>query len=437
MRILLVTHCFPPLNKVGALRMYHWAKYWALEGNDIFVITTQKYHFDGPMDLDLLKPDKIFVNSISYLPFFGKGEGKVSNKYEMGNNHHTSISNTDLFKQFIRNCRRYIGSLFDIHDLWIRPATKAGLNLIQNHPIDIIVSSYGPPSSHIVASKIKKKHIKIPWIADYRDLWTFNPIANAKAPFKWIEKKIEFSTVGKYADVITTVSKPLANNLLSRFNKKTLVIENGFDPEEFYFSDRTEYLRNDINYCNIVYTGTIYPGYQDPTPLFNTVLTLHQEGLLDTVKFQIIFYGERSAYLENLIKLKRVEKWVKIKGHINRKDILNVLLNSSALLFLDWCDVNNSGIITGKIFEYMASGRPILSIGNNRDSESNKIIEDTGIGLACGFDEGKIKEFILDLIKNGSWSGYFPNLDKISYYSRKNQAKRLLDYFGILIQEKR
>ncbi len=438
MRILLITHNFPPLNQVGSLRMYHWAKYWAREGNDVFVITTKKYNFDGPLDLDIQRLNRVVINEIPYLPFWCKGAHKISMNYISSNGSEKSVLNINLLKEYNRKCRIYFcfGSLGDIHDFWIRPATKASLNLIQNRPFDIIVSSYGPPSPHLVAAKIKKFHYKIPWIADYRDLWTFNCVMKSKGPFKWIEKWIELSSVGKYADAITTVSEPLANNLHARFNKKTIVIENGFDPEEFESSDYKNLHLIDKNVCKIVYAGTIYPGYRDPTPLFNTILSLHKYGLLDPKKFQILFYGERSAYIENLIKLMRVEEWVKIIGPISRRNMLNVLSNSSALLFLDWCDTNERGIITGKLFEYMASKRPIISIGKTINTEANKIIKNTGIGIACGNDEEKIKEFILDLINNdGNWTGYCPNLDKICYYSRKNQAKRLLNYFETLIRE--
>ncbi|MGI6455392.1 MAG: hypothetical protein ACOX5R_07165 [bacterium] len=141
---------------------------------------------------------------------------------------------------------------------------------------------------------------------------------------------------------------------------------------------------------------------------------------------EVHFYGHYLIGLEDLIKRYSLNENVYVHDNKPFEEILKVQQNADVLLFLDWCDPNYPGILTGKLFEYIASGRPILCIGKAKDTCAGKLIEELGVGVSCGDDVEMIEEFLLHIIKNGKWLHYNPDIEKIEYYSRENQVKRLI-----------
>jgi hypothetical protein len=99
------------------------------------------------------------------------------------------------------------------------------------------------------------------------------------------------------------------------------------------------------------------------------------------------------------------------------------------VLLLESPESKSSGALTGKIFEYIASGTPILSVGSPKGSAIWNLIAETGTGICCGTDEAAIKRELL-LLKDGrgrpDW--YQPKIDEILKYSRERQAAEVLEF---------
>jgi hypothetical protein len=121
----------------------------------------------------------------------------------------------------------------DDNDTWIWPAVIEGRKLLNSSKFDWIFSSYGPPVSHIAAGILSKRY-KIKWIADYRDLWLEGHVYPGIWPFIALEKRLENKYVGNYADILTTVSLPLAKILENKFSAPVHVIHNGYDEEDYF-----------------------------------------------------------------------------------------------------------------------------------------------------------------------------------------------------------
>jgi glycosyltransferase involved in cell wall biosynthesis len=433
-KILLVSCFFYPQNRIPVLRIGQWAKCWAAQGHSVTVLTTEKYDFMGPFGLEANLPPGVTVVEVPSLPTWlrsrmkkpkGKGSGQLP-----ATTLSTNGSVETALKKRIRVLRQYIGSTLDINDLWIAPAYRAGMRLLAQGDYDVIVSSYSPPATHVVASKLKKQHPNLVWFADFRDLWVNNHITSAKGIFRRLENIKERRTLQGRADAIITVSKPLAVDLQSRYPALPVwVVENGFDPQEFptwmESLSATPQLADCITIC---YAGTIYPNRRDPTPLFTAVNELIDAGLISKEKVSIEFYSQNEHELDEIIKrtLANRHNIIKIKGFVSRQTSLEAQRKSNLLLLLESGEPEAKGMLTGKVFEYMVSGIPILAVGIDNTHAAGELLEQTGTGF-CSNDPQELKQLLLASFKSNQFSFYKPQTDLIGKYSRDKQAHSIIE----------
>lgn len=426
MKILIIAHDFPPINRVAALRPYSWAKYWSLMGHEIRVITTEGKQLNAPLDfnnryLDNIK-HRVKIEPIQYLPIKPNQSQSNQSKQE------TSFKYSkfyDLARKGVRNFSNWIGSgsLLAASLLWIVPAYKTALKLYQEWQFDIIVSTYPPPAAHIIASLIKKK-LRVFWVADYRDLWHGVHSRKEKAIFGYIQKQLENYFVSK-ANLITTVSKPLSQQLFDRFAKKVLVIENGFDVDDLYFKQETKSLFPKDGKVRLGYTGKIHSGKQDPSPLFEAIDYLHKQDPSVKDNLELIFYSLDHSQIQKIAKKYNLRNVINCQPYVEREKVLQIQRSLDALIFLDWNDSSVEGIVTGKIFEYLYSGTPILGIGATYDTVAGKLIKEAGVGVCLGNSIEKIATVLLDLLNNRGIY-YSPSQEVLEKYSRKNLANKML-----------
>ncbi len=443
-RILIISTYFPPQPSIASLRAYSFAKYWTRMGNDVTILTTKKID-NGELNLDL-PIDKFDVIEIPYFNIVYE-TGKILRRLLRSKNADRKRKNRTIgYPEESRNAsasflkaraallrfpKKYgfftTARIPDVHDVWINAAVKSAAELLKSKKIDWIYSSYGPPASHIVAGILSKKH-GCSWVADYRDLWIEGHIYPGMWPFTVLEKYLEKKYVGNHADIITTVSEPLANTLKNKFRAPVYVIENGYD-EDDYYQDFPPYFRDMKK--RIVYTGSIYPEKRDPSPLFAAIASMTQSDKPMRQKmlneFEVLFFGSESDWLNSLIKKYRVQQWVKYMGRVNRVNALRIQKQADILLFLEWENGSVDGILTGKLFEYLAMKKPILGVGVSAKTSPGALIEQAGVGLAVGKDVEKITSILRELINTGKPFDIQPKEDVIGRYTRKKQAERLLE----------
>lgn len=437
MNLLIVTHVFPPLNAIGSQRPYSWAKYWSRFGHTVCVLTTQKESFDGSLDpeFDFSQLESVHIESVKYWPF-SRSHSEISSnqpKNFQDNNSKSSPSLLSKIKALTKRIRQNLGmgAVFSVRNLWIKPAVQRGIALHQQHHFDWIISTYGPPAPHLVASQLSQK-LNVPWLADYRDLWFGTHYQNAQGPFAQRQKKTEDRALA-HAKIITTVSDPLRQQLEERFNKPTFTIENGFDLDEI--SDIKQSFRAQSTYpkkgggsepIHLVYTGTVRTGAQVNQPLFEAIYQLYQQDKSLAQKLKVSFYGAELGEVPELVQAYQLKNIVNIHGLVPRLQALKLQREADALLFLDWKDSSVDGILTGKLFEYLYAGRPILGIGSYAHLAPGKLIQDSGCGQCLGIDINHIANAISTLIQYQSLP-YSPNVDLLKLYTREALAQKMLD----------
>lgn len=304
----------------------------------------------------------------------------------------------------------------DLIDGWVRPASRAAPG-----PWDLVVSTAGPYACHLVAERLEKRR----WIADYRDLWVDSELFPGLWPFTWIERAVERRLMKK-ADRITTVSQPLADKLASRYGSpRVAVVENGFDPDDLGDLDPAPIFAADGRY-RLLYTGMIYKGKRDPSPLFKAIRQLRGSPLLD--RLEVLFVGHLLADLREQIEQYGVEKWVRILPLASRAECLRMQRDASALLFLEH---SQSGALTGKLFEYLFASRPIWAIGVGPDHVASQLIEEARAGAILGQDVGQIAAHLERSLSEKL--PFQPDTDVIDRFSRSKLADRMLDTVSTLL----
>jgi glycosyltransferase involved in cell wall biosynthesis len=301
---------------------------------------------------------------------------------------------------------------------------------------DVIVSSYGPKASHIIASRLKKKFPKLMWVADYRDLWSGSPTLKGllKPLNRLKEKKICSS-----ASFMTAASDGFAKELTALHDKKAVAVTNGFDSsmaeiEELY---RTNTLRerSPRSPIQIVYTGNVYTDIQDPRPLLRAVARMRKAGRAGAERIVIDFYGSLLRGLDQVVRECEADEFVRIHSPVSRQEALELQRAATAVLLLEVLETRSGGILPGKVFEYMASCVPVICVGDGKDAELAKIVDETGVGLYLGADEDAIARAVDGLADQPTPEWFKPDFGKIAGYSRSVSAAKLLSVMRREMQE--
>lgn len=420
MRILIIATFFPPLNSIASLRPYSWAKCWSKAGHDVTVLTMQKPPHPAT---DLNLPNTGFRIVEVPQPRFLQAWKKEYQETRHGERKPSFIK-SGLIRLY--NWLRYKRGLFhscrmpDFADFWIRRASKVAEEI---GPWDLVVSTAGPYAVHIIAEKLKKRGIAKRWIADYRDNWSDNHIYPGLFPFSWIESILEKKLM-RSADAIAATSAPFAAKMQSRYDCKARVqvIENGFDPDDFASLPAVSIFSNDGKF-RIVYTGTIYPGKQDPASFFQAVSELSQE---HREKLEILFVGHQLEHLSDLIRRYGIEPCVRILGFVRREEALRMQRDAHLLLFIVWKDLSERGVYSGKIYEYLFSGTKIMAMGAEGMDDSQKLIVESGTGVAL-HHVSEMKNFLTAQISQGRKEPVHADQKILSRFNRQTLAHKLLN----------
>lgn len=413
-KILIVTYDWPPRNSIATHRPYSWAKYWAAQGLEVTVLTAQKKFFDQPLDLDLPKLDGVKVVEDDYkviIPSSNSVQQQTLSKF---------IKPLKKIKNLIS---AITGWEYDVRSNWVSTAENSIKNI--GTEFDVVVSTYGPDSAHKIASKFKKSNPLIYWVADYRDLWSQNSRKKDSYFSRIFMRKSELSVVNQ-ADMFTTVSEELAQTLQKLVKKTPEVIYNGFDiviNKENY----NQPLKVRGGCMHIIYTGRIYPNKRNPKPLIQAINFLIDKGLIKSDQVVVDFYGGNTEVINNEIGILKYPEIVKHHGHVSRDEVLEIQKSADLLLLLESGDEDSKGFLTGKIFEYIGAGRPIISIGSSADSAIARVLNETKMGVCHENSSEKLANDLLNYFNGNSLGWYNPDIDAINKYSRIYQAQLLTE----------
>ena len=412
-KVLIITYYWPPSGGSGVQRWLKFVKYFRDFGIEPIVLTVAPEfaalpNIDESLEHEI--PAGIEVHKTrAKSPF---GFYKKIKKGTIPNSGFAGEGKANLFD----NLFRFIRGNFFIPDArigWNKFAIEKARELIQLHAIDTVITSSPPHSTQLIGLQLKKE-FNLKWLADLRDPWT--EIYYNKLLFRtnWA-KKIDYryeQTCLQNADTLIVVSEDIKRRFgeaRETILEKIHVIPNGFDEEDFSH-ERT---KNDAGIKYISYVGNL--GLQYPIEEF--LKTFSELVKVDQL-WRIRFVGNVSDVVNIEIQKLGLEKWVEFTPYVEHKKAVEYMINSDLLLLIIPNTENNKGILTGKLFEYIATGNPIIYIGPE-DGDAVEILKKTeGISYLNFNSEKNIIPFFSSVLKKSKKS------KQINYiYSRRNLAE--------------
>ena len=419
-RVLIITYYFPPRPAVGGLRPLGLAKYLPEFGWEA-VILTARLPGRPATEFQVIQTD--YKASLAFLKGFlglDSEQNLMTQIAQLKKRLHIRSEKSAL--DFLLTAWGEVTAYPDPQKGWRAFAVRAGNDFLQQESVNAMVSTSSPVTSHIVAKELRDKH-EIPWVADFRDLWTQNHYYPYSPARRAIETRLERRTLQK-ADALVTVCEPAAVKLGKLHKGKPIhIIPNGFDPDEVNTpkSDLT-------GKFTITYTGNLYPGKQSPEPLFVAVRDSIAQGDMDAKDVEVRFYGAEAGWIDKQAERYGLKDIVKQFGIVPREIALNKQRESQLLLVLKWNDPEERGYYSAKIFEYLAAKRPILAIGGY-DDVASQLLDETKAGMDCSTVE-EIKRSLAELYheyQEAGRVGYKGDEANINKYSQREMARQFAE----------
>jgi hypothetical protein len=310
-----------------------------------------------------------------------------------------------------------------------------------NNPT-IIFSTFGPWFPMKLAYSIKSK-LNVYWCADFRDPPYFTTLSPAYKAFflKTYTKKI----IDK-SDLITVVNKNMFNSFLSLSKKreKILFLPNGYDPDDFanYIDNYNDSISPSGKLFNIVYTGSLYPSAgRDITPIVKMLCNLKKNYPESFSEVRFHYAGKDWHYVDKVFGKYGLRNILVNHRHIKRKEALSLQKEANLLVLISYSgrDIKKgSGIITGKIYEYINFPTPILAIGD-KNGEIRDIILPDGVSKIFLPDEiNKGAAYINSLINSNAKFKF--NIDNrkrvLARFSYQNLSLDLLNNLELLLNRR-
>lgn len=421
-KVLIISYYWPPAGGGGVMRWLKMSRYLSLNNNWEPIIYTPKNAgyivIDESAVSEVPKNIKVIQKPIlepnNFLETLGLNKLKKNVSAGGVGKKKGKMSISEKLMLWIRS------NIFipDPRFLWIRPSVKFLKEVIKKEKIDAIITTGPPHSMHVIGLKLKKE-LGIPWIADFRDPWTFiDFFDDLNLSKRSLERHINLEkSVLKNADHLVTVSPYIANEFKKRFNADFDVIYNGFDPVDF--EGEAPKLDEKFTICHI---GSLNKD-RNAEVLWEAISEITNENKEFKRELEVQLIGSVTPELMDSLERLALKDIVSINEHMSHKKVINRIRKSQLLLLL----INNTpiakGILPGKFYEYLAAKRPILCIGAP-DSDVAKIINECNAGQVVDFkDKNKMKETLLSSYLEFKGSGKVScNTNNIEAFSRNGEA---------------
>lgn len=302
---------------------------------------------------------------------------------------------------------------------WVRPSVKFLLAYLEKHPVDVIVSTGPPHSMHLIAMRLARK-TGIPWLADFRDPWTrmfyFKHMClsrRAERRHAELERQVLDS-----CDRVIAVSPLVREEFREMTSTPVELITNGYDPEDYSAPGKPD------GFFNIVHTG-LFASDGDPSALWEVLSGICRENSSFRERLRIRLCGKTDTEVICSMENAGLGGHVIDLGYVNHRTAVTEQINADLLLLPLRREPEYRATLPGKLFEYLASKRPILGIGQ-KDGAMARIIADCSAGSVCDWEEkAAMKDFVLrcwHLFEKGeAWTGS----DRIESYSRTATAAKM------------
>ena len=421
-KALIISYYWPPSGGAGVQRWLKFVKYLRDFGwepvifcpeNPEYPETDPSLYHDIPDKLEILR-FPIWEPYHVYKKLLGRKKEEKINAAFLAEKKKNKI--LECFSVWIR------GNFFipDARKFWIRPSVKFLKNYLKEHPVDVIISTGPPHSTHMIALQLAS-HMKLPWLADFRDPWTNIDFYKDLKLTSWADRKhrkLEMEILCK-ANAISVISSSMADDFRKIFHRSYNVITNGFDSADMEHSAPVADKK-----FSIAHIGTLVSS-RNPLTLWEALKSLlnsHPE-LANDLEIKLV--GKVDFTVTASIDNFGLSRFVRKVDYMPHDEVIICQQQSQVLLLIINNTPNAKMILTGKFFEYLAARRPILCLGPE-DGDAALILEETHAGLLAGFgDVEKMKQHILHFYRKFNEGTLAVESREIEKYSRKALTQKL------------
>jgi glycosyltransferase involved in cell wall biosynthesis len=392
-RLLIITYYFPPETSVGAHRWRAMSRWLRRLGHEVTVLTTPAF---GTLPDEAEETERAFDLAASPALRRLLRRPPVSRPHagepQMGEGAPPAIV-ADLLVP-------------DAHVVgWNPAAAWAARRLVRQRRIDCVITSSPPHSTHLIPFALGRR--RPAWIADFRDGWRFEPLRSPwplpgqDALDGWLERR-----VAARADLLIGVTRPIADDLAGRLGARSACITNAWDPDLDASVANANAPLLDPETINIVHAGKLYiegSNRRDPSTLGPALRLLLDRRPEAAERLRILLAGPLDPEEQRYIAELDPAEMIRHLGHLPRDDMLALERKADALLLVTAPELVS--LATGKLFEYLAAGRPIIALAHG--NEAARIVEETGTGVTMSIDDAEGLAGAFEAALDGKLSGRY------------------------------
>ncbi|MCX6282036.1 MAG: glycosyltransferase family 4 protein [Bacteroidetes bacterium] len=430
-RVLIITYYWPPSGGAGVQRWLKFVKYLRRFDWEPVIYTPENPEFpetdlslakDVPDGLEVIKRP-IWEPYEAYKHLLGQKKGtRINAAFLSEKKKNSTLENLSVWIRgnfFIPDARKF----------WIRPSVKFLLEYLKKNPVKAVVSTGPPHSMHLIAMEVSER-MKLPWLADFRDPWTnidfykdLKLTSRADALHRKLEKQVLSS-----ADVVSVISRSMAEDCNKICKRTYEVITNGYDPGD---TDLIHPPEMDKKF-SIAHIGTLV-STRNPGTVWMALQELVAEDPVFAADLEIKLVGKVDYKVMESIEQLGLTSFVKKIDYMPHDQVVRCQQQSRVLLLIINNTPNAKMILTGKFFEYLAARRPILCLGPE-DGDAAAILKETNAGLLARFgDASTMKDHIRSLYQDYKGGQLSSRSQNIEQYSRPELTKKLAALLDRLI----
>ncbi len=406
-RVLIITYYWPPAGGSGVQRWLKFAKYLPENGWEPVIYTPlnpDNNSMDETLAADILPGTEIIKRKIwepyrVYKLLTGQREIKAN-----------TISDSSDNKSFTKKVSLWVRGSFFIPDprcFWIRPSIGLLCKYVKEHPVDAVVSTGPPHSMHLIAKGLSQK-TGLPWIADFRDPWTeifyFKHLNLGKRALNK-HKQLEQSVLDGATRVVVVSSK-MQRDFKNRTSTPVEIITNGYDPADFenVMPAQEPLTANMERPFVLTHTG-IFVDNGNPNNLWDVLKEKAATDMEFASRLRIRLIGKVDESVIRSIEDAGLTDNTVNMGYMSHLETIAWQKSADVLLLPLRKEPEAAAILTGKFFEYIASGREILAFGPV-NGDLGRALAETGSGRIVDFEDGEGIRAAIDslyrLFLNGS-----------------------------------
>ena len=412
MKVLIVTYYWPPSGGGGVQRWLKFATYLDKLGCECVVYTPSNP--DVPV-LDSSLVDEI-PEGVEVVTLPIKEPSRVlKNLTGKSASQRMGASGSGSKKSLLSKLSLWVRGNFYVPDArvgWVKPSVVFLKKWLTENPVDAIITTGPPHSMHLIGLGLKNKNSQIPWIADFRDPWSdmdylaeFKMGKSAKEKMEVLEQKVT-----GLADRLIVTSRGASKKLVGDKKAICVYIPNGWDAEDFPKSLPKSKVRSSLR---IGHFGALH-GSRNASGLWEALAKMKSDGR----DVELVLAGSISDEIKSDLEEFGLSENTKLIGLLSHKNSIEEMLKCDALLMIHNNTESATKSTPGKLFEYLATSKPIISVCRSQGDLAS-LLSDLGLPHAQHSDTESCLDMIENL-KNQTPANPAP-------YTRMKQTEKLLE----------